>query len=121
MNSNNRLSLNQTYSSGRQNISAPLSDLTTKSASFQQIDQFKQNVLDSSIHSNSARLEFANAQNDFLKDVVGELLDTMKSQTEQLHKLLNDVKTNAETCANNQNCIINKSKTFILSNLKVLN
>ncbi len=84
--------------------------LTAKSTSFQQIDQFKQSVLENSAHSNVARLEFANMQNEFLKDVVSDLLNTMKAQSEQFQTLLADVKKSGETCAANQTCVLSKSK-----------
>ena len=64
------------------------------------------------MHNNAAKLEFANEQNEFLKDVVGELLTKMKLQTEQLHTLLSEVKKSGDTCTTNQNCVVSKSKHF---------
>lgn len=63
--------------------------ICTNSKSFQQIDQFKQQVLESSSHElmPGSKLQITSMQNDFLKDVVGNLLETMKNQSAEVRLL----------------------------------
>ena len=60
--------------------------LTEQPKSFNQIEQYKQHVLLDSESLISARFEQNNMQNEFLKEVISNLLETMKTQTVEVSR-----------------------------------
>ena len=61
--------------------------LTEQPKSFNQIEQYKQHVLLDSESLISARYEQNNMQHEFLKEVISNLLETMKTQTVEVRQI----------------------------------